>query len=216
MDVKEIYKKFLASKVLDQVGEISINLAGIKVRINQKDIVGGALQEWFGKWLSKNSIEYSEPSNSQTFPDFEIPKNQMLELKTFNYFSGSPGFDVANFSSYIQSLTVRPERLDADYLILGYKLDEGILSINKSWLLKVWELVGRSESNIISLQVKRGMVYNIRPKSNLDAKSGISGRKEFVSLLDQTIKKFDYLDIDKDNWEKNVNKKYKEVTGNSI
>ena len=49
-------------------------------------------------------------------------------------------FDIANFESYCKSLSENPERLYADYLIIGYELKKAKLTIKDVWLKKIWEI----------------------------------------------------------------------------
>ena len=53
-----------------QVGVISFNLAGVSVKINTTDTVGITLQAWLKQYLTDNNIYFSEPANTQEFPDF--------------------------------------------------------------------------------------------------------------------------------------------------
>ena len=106
--------------------------------IDTTDTVGNSLQRWLKEWLIKNDIYEHEPENTQEFPDFYLsasnPKDHMLEVKAFNY-NATPAFDIANYESYIASVAEKPYRLAADYIILGYVMDnDGTITIKKIWL----------------------------------------------------------------------------------
>ena len=87
---------------------------------------------------------------------------EWLEIKAFNS-SANPAFDIANFDSYCESLRNEIYRLDADYLILAYDLDDitGIISIKNMWLKKVWEITRESNEKTInySNQKRNGIQY---------------------------------------------------------
>lgn len=160
-----------------QIGVISFNLAGVSVKIDTTDTVGITLQAWLKQYLTDNDIYFSEPANTQEFPDFFLDNNEafkhMLEVKAFNY-NATPAFDIANFESYCSSVKEKPYRLDADYLIFGYTMnDSGDITVKKVWLHKIWQIAGTSQRFPLKTQVKRDMIYNIRP--NTDFKAGNKG-----------------------------------------
>ena len=84
-------------------GKITFSLAGVVVDIDTTDTVGITLQSWLKQYMKDNNIYFSEPQNTQEFPDFFLddvsPKQNMLEVKAFNY-DRTPAFDIANFESY--------------------------------------------------------------------------------------------------------------------
>jgi hypothetical protein len=190
------------------------NLAGLSFNINNRDIIGGVLQQWVGEWMNVNHITWSVPTNTQSFPDFILANNTHLEVKTFNY-DESPGFDIANFGSYINSLLVTPERLDDDYLIIGYKFNGRDLTIVDYWFKNVWELTGPSNTNFLSAQVKGGRVYNIRPKDWRNSNNAFNSRKDFVTALSKAVQKFDYHNSGV-TWFGDVANLYHQKTGNQL
>ena len=107
-------------------GKITFSFAGVVVDINTTDTVGITLQAWLKQFMINNGIYFSEPYNTQEFPDFFLddiyPYQNMLEVKAFNY-DRTPAFDIANFESYCSSVKDKPYRLDADYLVFGYVMD---------------------------------------------------------------------------------------------
>lgn len=174
-------------------GSICFNLAGVSVTINTTDTVGITLQAWLKQYFTDNNIFFLEPTNTQEFPDFFLdnhePYKHMLEVKAFNY-NATPAFDIANFDSYCSSVKEKPYRLDADYLIFGYTMNEsGNITVKKIWLHKIWQIAGTSQRFALKTQVKRGMIYNIRP--NNDFKVGNNGpfhsKDEFLLAIYQTL-----------------------------
>ncbi|MCX4328809.1 MAG: NgoBV family restriction endonuclease [Lachnospiraceae bacterium] len=123
---QELFTKLNNLHLEKKFGVISFNLAGISVKINTTDTVGITLQAWLKQYLIDNDIYFSEPANTQEFPDFFLDNNgtyrHMPEVKAFNY-NATPAFDIANFESYCSSVQKKPYRLDADYLIFGYVMN---------------------------------------------------------------------------------------------
>ena len=180
--ISEIVTKIRESGVIRKDGLLTFELAGISIEIDNKDVIGGILQSWFGEWLKVNGFKDIQ-KETQQFPDFQFNGDIWMELKTFDA-EKSPSFDVANFASYIDSLLIKPQRLNSDYLIFSYIVHDSRISINDIWIKKVWEITGPSERNILNLQVKRNQPYNIRPKTwyshNVET---FNSRREFVNAL---------------------------------
>lgn len=216
----EIYDKLLNEfKIQDQIGSVEIILGGISAKYYGRDAIGDLLQEWLGQWLRHNNYYYRTRVNTQEFPDFllsEDDKSGFLEIKTFNA-NASPAFDIANFNSYSKSLLLKPERLDADYLILSYKMIDSILTIDNVWLKKVWEISGVSGANPIVMQTKLKQPYNLRPL-NWNTKNSknkpFANKIEFLNAMVEThIKYAHHSESYSENWLENVKAKYFENTG---
>jgi len=193
-------------------GGIKFSLGRYSVQINSKDGIGGLIEEWLGIWCDSNGFNIRRPrlGTSQTFPDYFVGSNRhLLEIKTFND-EASPAFDLANFDSYCKSVADTPSRVDADYLIMSYKLNGGLLSIERVWLKKIWEITSPSARWALKTQTKKSVIYNIRPAtwyaSNL--KYGVFQSKEdFVEALFKTqeqYKGFSYIE----EYNKNANQMF--------
>ncbi|WP_288327018.1 NgoBV family restriction endonuclease [uncultured Clostridium sp.] len=196
LNAQQIYDELLSSDILSLTGYITFHLGDTEVQINTTDTVGLILQAWLKTWFINNDIYFHEPDNTQKFPDFFLndvePHKNMLEVKAFNC-SKSPAFDIANFDSYCDSLKSNPSCLDANYLIFGYAMnDEGLINIDQIWLKKIWEIAGKSSKYPLKTQVKKGVIYNIRPNSQFKKgkKTPFSNDHEFVLALYNTIKKY--------------------------
>ena len=221
LSAKEIYDLLIENGLLNYKGNIKFKLGNTEAIIKAKDTIGNSLQSWLGQWLEDNNIYYSEPNNTQEFPDFYLHPTElnshMMELKTFNY-EASPAFDIANFESYCQSLRTKPFRLDADYLILGYSMDsKGEITIKDMWLKKIWEIAGKSERYPLRTQIKRDMIYNIRPiiwYSNADT-NRFKSKEEFVEAIYFTLKSYKGSDF-AINWLKEVKENYKKFYSKEI
>jgi NgoBV restriction endonuclease len=218
----EIYNILLNEfKIKEQIGSVEITLGGISAKYNGKDAIGDLLQEWLGEWLIQNGFYFRQPINTQAFPDFlltESANSGFLELKTFNA-DASPAFDIANFDSYCTSLLFIPERIDADYLILSYKMIDAQLSIDNIWLKKVWEMTSPSGPDPIKLQVKRNQIYNIRPctwYSNKLKFEPFENKSDFLNAISETHNSYPQCDQYKTDWLKTVKAKYLKNTGVEI
>lgn len=209
---REIFD-ILNETIIDQPGNIVFSMGGTSVTINTTDIVGSCIQSWLKQWLINNDIYQSEPHNTQEFPDFylsaENEKDHMLEVKAFNY-DARPAFDIANYDSYIDSVAAKPYRLKADYLVFGYTMDaNGTITIKKIWLKKIWEIAGTSKRYALNTQVKRGVIYNIRPNSKFkkDLPGPFENQEQFLVALYETQKS--YRGEDKANeWKANLQQSY--------
>lgn len=162
---------------------------------------------------TKNYYFRRARSNTQAFPDFllsESENSDFLELKSFNA-DASPAFDIANFDSYCTTLLTVPERIDADYIILSYKMIDSKLSIDNIWLKKVWELTSPSGQDPIKLQVKRGQIYNLRPctwYSNRLSYNPFTNKKDFLEAISKTLDLYPQCEKYKDKWLEKVKKQY--------
>jgi len=211
----ELVKNF---RIKEKIGSVEIKLGSITAKYNGKDAIGDLLQEWLAEWMKSKNYYFRTKQNTQEFPDFllsESDTKDFLELKTFNA-DASPAFDIANFDSYCTSLLSIPERIEADYLIFSYKMENTELSIDNVWLKKVWEMASSSGKDPIKLQVKRNQIYNIRPctwYSNRLKYQPFNNKKEFLKAISNTHKKYPQCDQYKKNWLKIVKTKYLENTG---
>ena len=128
----ELYDKLVNEyKIIGETGRIDFTVKDLSISIKNKDTVGNLLQEWLKAWFVQEQIDFEENTNSQTFPDFLLDKDDhtigLLEVKSFDFDRG-PGFDLANFDSYCNSLLDNAYRLDSDYLILSYQMKDGVIS----------------------------------------------------------------------------------------
>jgi hypothetical protein len=209
----EIVDEFKRQKIVGKPGELLFSLDGLTINLETKDIIGGVLQEWFGQWMISQGYEVSAPTNTQAFPDFYINKTLMLESKSFLH-GKKPGFDVAAYSNYVESLTTLPQRLDAVYVIFSYEMLNAEVFIRGVWLKNIWEMVGPSPTNILELQVKRGYPTNIRPKNfPVSPHSVFSSRYEFCEHLHRSALRFGSIRGHDEHWLENLEKSYLAKTG---
>ena len=190
IDSSGIYQD-LIKNVKGKSGSIVFNLAGVDLKVHGKDTVGKTLQEWLKIYLKSQNYFFEEPENTQAFPDFFLSEDKtdnLLEIKSFHY-SESPAFDIANFDSYCEKIKNDPYCLYADYLIFGYEMVDGVISIEDIWLKKIWEIAGTSERFPLKTQVKKDVIYNIRPNTTFkrDEESEFEDENSFLNALFGTM-----------------------------
>jgi type II restriction enzyme len=140
-----------------------------------------------------NIVDTKENGNSQKFPDYYIGNdNALLEIKSFDA-SASANFDLANFDSYCKSVANLPSRTNADYIIFSYILNGSKLNIQNIWIKKIWEITCPSARYPLKTQVKRDIIYNIRPSSwyakNPKFKS-FTNKESFIKALFDTQREY--------------------------
>lgn len=193
---EQIYENLIKKdKILELKGQIKFFLGDVDIIVKQKDVVGNIIQEWLQGWLDKHNIEYAPSMNTQMPPDFFLNKDDrtknLLEVKAFNI-KASPGFDIADFRVYQEEIINKPHMLHVDYLIFGYEMSsEGIVTIQKLWLKKVWEITRCMKDWPLNLQVKNNVVHKIRPgvwfgtkKSNYPMFECL---EDFIAAIEETV-----------------------------
>lgn len=188
-------------QLIGMQGSIKITLNNFEMKLDNKSVVGDALESFVIEYLKTkvcnhytNNVIISKNLGTQTFPDAYITVNgntTYLEIKTFDIDAGA-NFDLGNFESYVSSLPNDPEMLYADYLVIGYSLENGILSIQNVWYKKIWELCCASTEWALRMQVKRGTIYNIRP-CNLTENSKFQPFKtkyDFINAIQSVLNQY--------------------------
>ena len=213
------YKLVNEYKIIGEKGIINFSLKDLTISIETKDTVGNLLQEWLKAWLMKEEVEFEENANSQVFPDFYLDKHNkklgLLEVKSFDWDRG-PGFDLANFDSYCNSLLSSAYRLNSDYLIFAYQMNGSEITIKNVWLKKIWELACPSSTYPLKVQEKKSVIYNIRPAKWYGERSKFkpfNSLEEFLSALNETRYQYPQTRHTNGHWLKNVLKNYEEHTG---
>lgn len=220
LTVQQLYTKLVDEyKIIGEQGKINFTLKDLTISIETKDAIGNLLQEWLKAWFRQQYIDFSENTNSQSFPDFflDVDDNtqHLLEVKSFDYKRG-PGFDLANFDSYCNSLLENAYRLNSDYLILAYQMEGSIITIKNVWLKKIWELACPSSTYPLKVQEKKDVIYNIRPSRWYSEKAKFKpfGTKEaFLKALNETRYQYPQTRHGNAHWLKKVINNYKLHTG---
>lgn len=206
-------------KIIGEKGFINFTLKDLMIKIETKDTVGNLLQEWLKAWMRMEMVEFEENSNSQTFPDFYLDpdnkKNELLEVKSFDWDRG-PGFDLANFDSYCNSLLESAYRIDTDYLIFAYQMEGSQITIKDLWLKKIWELSCPSGTYPVKVQEKKQVIYNLRPGvwySERTKFKPFGSKEEFLSALNETRYQYPQTHHLNAHWLKAVLKNYQMHNG---
>lgn len=217
---KDLYERLVNEyKIIGEKGIINFTLKDLTISIETKDSVGNLLQEWLKAWLKMEVVDFEENSNSQIFPDFFLDKENkkmgLLEVKSFDWDRG-PGFDLANFDSYSNSLLTHAYRLDSDYLILAYQMKGSELTIKDVWIKKIWELACPSGPYPLKVQEKKSVIYNIRPSKWYAKKAKFkpfNSLEDFLSALNETRYQYPQTRHGNGHWLQNVLRNYEEHTG---
>lgn len=197
-------------------GSLKFNLRDYEIIVEQNNVVGNILEEWLAKWLASHGI-YARHNHGQSSPDFWLNPNDenadWLEVKSF---TGSPNFDLAAFRSFIQLIIDKPWKLQSNYLLIKYKSQDGIVTIENFWLKKIWEISSTSAAWPIKVQCKRGVIFNLRPATWYAANpdySAFQSLEHFLAALEQTIYKYHDTNSLADNWKDNVIASYRRHYG---
>jgi len=226
LTAQELYQKLVTEhEFIGKQGKIIFNLMDITLEVSTKDTVGNLVQEWIKEWMIREHIEFTNPPNTQDFPDFLLDadntQNGLLEVKCFDY-DASPNFDIAAFLAYRRSLLEHPYRLDSDYLIIGYAMEGSDLIIKDVWLKKVWEICGPSGKWDLKCNVKQGEPTNIRPikwyKNRRTKFKPFNSMLEFVEAFDGTQRQWARTarDAETSTWLRNIKNGYRRSTGSEI
>lgn len=199
----------LKNQLVGKTGDIHFTLDNITRKVTSTDIIGNTIQDWLPLWFEQNQIQYKTLKNTQEFPDYLLDlgdkKDMMLEVKAWNY-SKSPAFDVANFESYIDIIEKDTDKLYADYLIFGYRaLPDHSILIEDIFLKKVWEITGPSKNRPLKVQVKRNVIYNIRPIDIRKTSSeSFKNEFEFLEAIKSTMELYNPDKKDMNKWLENI------------
>ena len=145
---------------------LTVTFMGKIIHICNCNAVGDILEDVFYP-IIKDNLDDFEEGPKQASPDYYgINKHFEFEQKVF---MKSPGFDIGNFTSYINMLCqhggVYKKIFKTKYLVFEYAIINEKIKIVKFHYLNVYNLVGYSGKTPITMQIKKNMWYNIRPES---------------------------------------------------
>ena len=216
------FYNMLRPDIVGKTGQIIFELNNVSVTINTKDSIGHMLQDWVEAWARGKNIYIRPNPSTQEFPDFYLSTgshNNLLEIKSFD-FTASPNFDIANFETYVRSLLIEPNKLDADYLIFGYSLHNGILKVEDIWLKKIWELSTNSAQYALKIQQKQGTIYNIRPvnfvSTNPNSAQPFKTKVDFLVSIQSVLNQYPKTQHTHINWLTDFKRAYNTATGISL
>jgi hypothetical protein len=126
----------------------------------------------------------------QSSPDFFGSDNHEYELKLF---MKSPGFDIGNFYSYIDTLTtpdgMQRKLCNTTYLVYQYAVEDDDFVFKEFWDLPLWKLCAYGGKNGLSVQIKRGQWYNIRPGMSKGFSDPTKTVHTFLDALEDAMEK---------------------------
>lgn len=136
MTSAKLYNALINSDLATLKFQSVYNIGTFNIDLSEADVVGNILEEWLDKWMTNKGIPHIH-NKKQASPDFWLNPNDLnsdwLEIKSF---TGSPNFDVAAFRSFINLIIENPCKLHSKHLLIKYKSDAGIVTIEKIWLKK--------------------------------------------------------------------------------
>ena len=165
-----------------------------------EEIVGNIIQKWVGKLLES----------------FDLTSD-WLEIKSF---TGSPNFDVAAFRSFINLVIEKPWKLHSKHLLIKYKMEDGIVTIEQFWLKNLWEICSTSSAWPIKVQYKNKVIVNIRPAvwySDRADFSPFESLEDFLAAIEETI--YQYPDTRTTialHWKEKLMKSYENHYGRAL
>ena len=171
-------------------GSVRFNLKDFDITVEQNNIVGNILEEWLDKWMISKGITHIH-NEKQASPDFWLNPDDLtsdwLEIKSF---TGSPNFDVAAFRSFINLVIEKPWKLHSKHLLIKYKMENGIVTVEQFWLKNLWEICSTSSAWPVKVQYKNKVIVNIRPSiwysDRTDFRS-FESLEDFLAALEETI-----------------------------
>lgn len=217
MQINSLQELFEISKekLEGQHGTITITFANRSHVYTGNDVIGNCLQEWLPNWFKFLGVDIKPGKGTQVFPDFVAQfgtQTHDMEVKAWNI-NNAPAFDLANFQSFIETSYSSPGKLNAQYFILGYKLeDDGFsqgFTVEKVFLKHIWEITSATTKYPIGLQVKRNMPYAMRPYNFHRNPSGsFSTKIDFIMAVKKAFEMFpnSALPFTPDQWFDKVSK----------
>lgn len=201
-------------------GSVLFNLKGYQITVEQNNVIGNILEEWLDKWMTSKGIVHIH-NERQSSPDFWLNPNDStadwLEVKSF---TGSPNFDVGAFRSFINLIIEKPWKLQSKYLLIKYKSEKGVVTIEKFWIKNLWEICSTSGIWPLKVQYKNKVIVNIRPTTWYSATSDYKPfecLEDFLAALEETIYKYhDTRSTIAEQWSEKLCKSYKEHYGTTL
>ena len=208
----------MEQKVIEDICcELSKDLLGLqfpeKLKVGNyyvsfsEEIVTELISQWVEDWLKKYGIDYA--LNDLT--------SDWLEIKSF---TGSPNFDVAAFRSFINLVIEKPWKLHSKHLLIKYKMEDGVVTVEQFWLKNLWEICSTSSTWPVKVQYKNKVIFNIRPSvwySDRADFSPFESLEDFLAALEETI--YQYPDTRTTialHWKEKLMKSYQNHYGRTL
>lgn len=223
MTVEELYKNLYYKAFPSFQLQEKIIVGNTTISLCEADCVSNIITAWLKSWLHENQLPFvvdeEEPQIIYLAP--ENKEHELLEIKCFDYLNRGPGFDIANFQSYIREIIDKPYRLHSKYLAIGYGMDieTGTVTIYQVWLKNVWEMCCASSNRPIKVQEKKNVIYNIRPSvwyGNRSSFPTFETLEDFLAAIEQTIYDYNQTRPIAEHWLKNLKDSYEKFFGISL
>jgi hypothetical protein len=198
----------------NQIIKLEATFMGKTIEFCDCNIVGNVIQCLFFNNI-KEKINDFEEGPKQLSPDY-YGMNKEYEFENKAFFK-NPGFDIANFKSYISQLCedngVYRKIFKTKYLIFEYSInDDKHIVIEKFHYLNVFNLVSYEGKYPISIQVKKDVWYNIRPDSVKNWYKPDKTPNKFIDKIIQSIKICPNMkDTEKKIYIDNINKQFENI-----
>jgi hypothetical protein len=164
------------------------------IAIQDRDIVGNVLEALLRPLLTAEfpDIERGPP---QASPDFYAANKEFqFELKVF---FDKPGFDLSNFTSYINQIAepggLEKKLFKTKYMVFEYGEAGTGFVIKRFWMLNAWQLPSYDATHPLSVQVKKGTWYNLRPSAHSQWNSTDRTAQKFITNLLKCIDECEHL-----------------------
>ena len=209
-DIIKISKEFIGHYIT-LTAEFSFN--GKKIILRDCNVIGNILEDIFVKEYSEKILSF-EKGPKQESPDFWTT-NKLYEYE-IKCFTKSPGFDIANFNSYIDQLQipggVYKKIFLTKYLVFEYQISENKIYIKDFKFLNTWDIMGYNGKNPMTVQNKKGIWYNLRPCGKKEWIKNSKGPYLLVNKILESIEKCPNNIKDKEEKKQSIEKQFKELT----
>lgn len=153
----------LCTSLVGLVITVSASFNGKILPIINVNAVGNILEEVLYPTLRDELGFRQGPGNAPTDFFGDKTDNYKFELKTF---TGTPGFDLAAFLSYIDQLCkangVFDKLFRTKYIVFEYSMENQSIVIKNFHYLNIWQFSAKMGKHPLSMQVKRGVWCNMR------------------------------------------------------
>ena len=160
--LEELCKSFIGKKIT-----LTATFGETTIPIKNPNLVGDLLENIFYPSYKEICPDFEEGPKQES-PDFFAQNREFFfEQKCFKT---QAHFDIGNFSSFVHQLAAPggliKKLFKTKYLVYEYGVTDDGFDIKNFWLLDLWNLPGYNKNTCpITMQVKKGMWYNIRPAS---------------------------------------------------
>ena len=188
--LNKLCKGFIGEKMT-----LNVSFKGRQIEVYNPNLIGDLLEDIFYPFYKETCPDFEE-GPKQDSPDF------FAQAKEFNFeqkaFLGSPGFDISNFTSLVHQMAkaggVEKKLFKTKYLVYEYAMEDNAFVIKNFWMLNIWNLPTYGNTYPISMQVKKGMWYNIRPGSKTGFSDKTKTPEAFLTHLLKCIDMCPHLD----------------------